>query len=62
MINKFIAFLAIYWFKHIISNQYIYNTIFNHTNIRIRMIARAYRDPLFGNLFSLIHHLLSKTM
>ena len=37
-------------FNIFISNQFIqYNTIFNHTNIRIRTEARAYQVLLIGH-------------
>ena len=36
-----------------ISNQFIqYNTIFNHTNIRIRTEARAYQVLLLNNILT----------
>ena len=45
--------VKICWFKHIISNRFIqYNIIFNHTNIRIRMEARAYQVLLLYNIWT----------
>ena len=38
------------WFKHIQIN--LYNTIFNHTNIRIRTEARAYQVLLLYNILT----------
>ena len=41
------------WFNIFISHQFIqYNTIFNHTNIRIRTEARAYQVLLHYNILT----------
>ena len=53
ILNINVSFLAFIGLNIFISNQFIqYNTIVNHTNIRIRTEAKAYQVLLLYNILT----------